>query len=1272
MTYFKVKPANSLYFNYPTLKDPINTENIKRMFDVLEKLLTKTDTRYDSLSVSEFTKQIKMLFEYNDPKNGCKIFLDNYMLYYESMLMLFRKVNHNEALRILAYQQIELKPILSKCKLVRFKEFSVFILKAFYELTEYFRLNKKEQNSLTNKKYNNKESCLDFLARFYREVLCYLASVETLDPKTCCKPVMDLIIALLKVGHNTSCLKLVDILLSKKNFFLLKQYAEETLSTFNLLVDLLYDSVPKEEQIDKDARNEVQGHREYMGVLKECFESFEERLSVFDQSVQLIQNSLIDRLMLEPIASDINSDAFFETIHVINQKLAQFELYTSDLGFLKKSFEKATSLELLESIQTVSFNQRSDFFMTFFRKVNNSLKTRNDIQVLLQPSLIKWIKSLKEMDNFVNEFQKHIPTNNYLILMNLSFALISSTSTKSELVEELIDLWLGLVTKDSLESSSTKNEFRKQDNSEEESDDDNIQFKEFFDVICLACKNYTHICAEKAPVLWKLYLAEPSYKLRDALTIIYPQSHTSFFKLSSDSYSKFLLNTEENDEKRINEEYSLLLVVVQNTPSFLLREYNKTSTNFIELMRKYGSNTQNLSIIIGLLYKFIEAVKLNPKILSPAEIQVLFRTRESLFWILFQPAAANQKRNLLANVPFPLDARIRVVCEIFEYLASCQMTHELRDNVKLLITDLIECYDDIKTKECIWIFFSLKQIGEMNQNFYLETLKEFKELLKNIKENSTTPSEVKENITGLIDFVEGRNITDLYENASNLLEIGEKMARKEKLIDEMQENLKKQESNLNNLNENLSNIDEKMNEISGKVDEQGQKLETIDEKTLSNFPPWCKDIAKVLANPKSPYNWILVAKRLNFTENDITGWLSQADPCLSMFQEWFLVNKTSDAIAGLLKVFKELNNTECVNIIETNMKSIKENDEISKHLNDGQEIDEKLVKKPPQIFISYEWTSKEKAELLVRYLDEKINENITNDLEKVDVWFDNGQMGGGTARANRIDVGLRSCCVLLCLVSQETSKDQNCLNQVNLAVQLNKAIIPLLMDSKVKWPPAGSLGPIFSEYLFIRFFQRPAEVTNDERYWPVDKFNELVMQLRQIIPPPIIRNPTSGTPSSTSKAPEVFISYQWGKQKEIIRLYNKLTSMGLTVWLDIYQMGGGDSLYDKIDQGIRNCYVVISCITLKYSLSANCKKEIALSDSISKPIVPILLEKNLKYPPPGPMAPTLAVLKYIDFTQEDDDKLWDGDPFNELMESIKPLLPQTTANHVISTACVIS
>ena len=63
-------------------------------------------------------------------------------------------------------------------------------------------------------------------------------------------------------------------------------------------------------------------------------------------------------------------------------------------------------------------------------------------------------------------------------------------------------------------------------------------------------------------------------------------------------------------------------------------------------------------------------------------------------------------------------------------------------------------------------------------------------------------------------------------------------------------------------------------------------------------------------------------------------------------------------------------------------------------------------------------------------------------------------------------------------------------------MNLNKPIIPLLME-KMDWPPKGSMGPIFSEYLFIRFFQRGGEETpeNDQRYWPIPKFQELLMQL---------------------------------------------------------------------------------------------------------------------------------------------------------------------------------
>jgi hypothetical protein len=96
------------------------------------------------------------------------------------------------------------------------------------------------------------------------------------------------------------------------------------------------------------------------------------------------------------------------------------------------------------------------------------------------------------------------------------------------------------------------------------------------------------------------------------------------------------------------------------------------------------------------------------------------------------------------------------------------------------------------------------------------------------------------------------------------------------------------------------------------------------------------------------------------------------------------------------------------------------------------------------------------------------------------------------------------------------------------------------------------------------------------------------MQLRQVIPS---KNPTS-TVSISSNHLAIFISYQWGKQKEIIKLYNRLTSFGLICWLDIKEMSGGDTLYEKIDTGIRNCHVMISCVTEKYGISANCRKEV--------------------------------------------------------------------------------
>lgn len=54
---------------------------------------------------------------------------------------------------------------------------------------------------------------------------------------------------------------------------------------------------------------------------------------------------------------------------------------------------------------------------------------------------------------------------------------------------------------------------------------------------------------------------------------------------------------------------------------------------------------------------------------------------------------------------------------------------------------------------------------------------------------------------------------------------------------------------------------------------------------------------------------------------------------------------------------------------------------------------------------------------------------------------------------------------------------------------------------------------------------------------------------------------------------QIFISYQWDSQDEVKGLRDRLERSGYSCWMDIGQLGGGDHLYTKIDEALRQCKV---------------------------------------------------------------------------------------------------
>ncbi|XP_060078184.1 uncharacterized protein LOC132557683 [Ylistrum balloti] len=565
----------------------------------------------------------------------------------------------------------------------------------------------------------------------------------------------------------------------------------------------------------------------------------------------------------------------------------------------------------------------------------------------------------------------------------------------------------------------------------------------------------------------------------------------------------------------------------------------------------------------------------------------------------------------------------------------------------------------------------LDAIQILAAKYGIDTLKPHRKYFEDLQQNGKTTF-LKDVATSIVNAMDGISmegiVTDVIQTKKKVKELDEKVTKVEGEVKGMKTTVERHDKEIKTAKTEIKTVKKRVDVVEKDVEETKVKVEEIDKKTMSNAPAWSRDLTKLM-NPKSDHDWRLLAQRLGYLPQDIKAWATQNDPCMALLSEWYATNKTTEATHAILTTLQEMNRLDAAIILENAMKAVED-----------VVVEAKEYTKPPPIFLSYQWGHQNEVKLLRQHLL----------MAGYECWMDVGQMGGGDKLFEKIDNGIRGSKVIICCVSEKYAKSPNCNREVNLSVNLGKPMIPLLME-KMAWPPKGSMGPIFSEYLFVRFFQRGGEETSDKRFWPVPKFQELLMQLNihKALPDeslikkeyknwwvPVAEEivitkkktktggqntaDSTGNKEETSKSPDVFLSYQWGKQTQIKQLYKRLCELGLTCWMDIYQMGGGDSLYDKIDRGVRGCKIVLSCVTTKYAVSANCRREVSLADSLKKPVIPLLLEK-MDWPPSGPMSMVFTQLLFINFYRDEKIQMnWTGDKFDELLTKIIEHVPNAT------------
>ena len=138
------------------------------------------------------------------------------------------------------------------------------------------------------------------------------------------------------------------------------------------------------------------------------------------------------------------------------------------------------------------------------------------------------------------------------------------------------------------------------------------------------------------------------------------------------------------------------------------------------------------------------------------------------------------------------------------------------------------------------------------------------------------------------------------------------------------------------------------------------------------------------------------------------------------------------------------------------------------------------------------------------------------------------------------------------------------------------------------------------------------------------------------------------------------MSYEAEKVQQVSALNSRLKDEGFSCWLDANETCGKEPLARTSERALRAADVVVCCVTERFTVSATCRREVQLADTLGKPVALLMLEA-INWPSPGPIGMTLANTPYIQCSDASVQRDWNAVQFKALLTEIERLHTEAQA-----------